>query len=48
MAAIAAPLLRHKATVPELASAMAAEAGEWSWRAALLDAIATNETVIDE
>jgi len=27
---------------------MAAEAGEWSWRAALLDAIATNETVTDE
>jgi hypothetical protein len=48
MAAIAAPLFRHKATVPELASAMAAEAGEWTWRAALLDAIATNETVIDE
>ena len=48
MAAIAAPLLGHKATIPELACAMAAKADERTWRAALLDAIATNETVIDD
>ena len=48
MAAIAAPLLGHKATIPDLACAMAARADERTWRAALLDAIATNETVIDD